>query len=122
MNAGASTRVFSPPTSTSTALGPMNVAVPFITSTPFPFSSRLMPPFIFLMTPSLNSRSFAMSTFGSPARIPRSAAFRISSTRFAAAMSAFDGMHPQLMHTPPSGFGSTSAAFLPSSPSRMAAT
>ncbi len=35
---------------------------------------------------------------------------------------AFDGMHPQFRHTPPSASFSTSAAFFPSWASRMAAT
>ena len=98
------------------------MAVPFTTSTPFPFSSRPTPPTIFFMTASLNSRSFAMSTLGASTRMPRSAAPRMSSTRFAAAMSAFDGMQPQLRQTPPSDSFSTSATFLPSCASRMAAT
>ncbi len=71
---------------------------------------------------SLNSRSFAMSTRVDSVRIPRSAAPRMSSTRFAAAMSAFDGMHPQFRQTPPSDSFSTSAVRLPSCASRMAAT
>ena len=37
-------------------------------------------------------------------------------------MSAFDGMHPQFRQTPPSDSFSTSAVFLPSCASRMAAT
>ncbi len=123
MNAGASSLVFSPsPADTSTAFGATNVAVPFTTSTPFPFSSVPTPPTSFFTTAFLNSRSFATSTLGGSARMPRSPAPRISSTRFAAAMSALEGMHPQLRQTPPSASFSTSAVFLPSCASRIAAT
>ncbi len=122
MNAGASTRVFSPPASTSIAFGPTKTAVPFSTSTPLPFSSWPTPPTSFFTTPSLKARSLATSTVGSPARIPRPAAARMSSTRFPAAMKALDGIHPQFRQTPPSDSLSTSAVFFPSCASRMAAT
>ncbi len=118
----ASTRIFSPPRSTSMAFGPTNAAVPASTSTPLPFSSIPTPPTSFFTTSFLNWRSLARSTLGASTRMPRSAAPRISSTRFAAAMRAFDGMQPQLRQTPPSAPFSTSAVFFPSCASRMAAT
>ncbi len=92
-----------------------------MTSTPFPFSSMPTPPTSFFTTSSLNWRSFATSTLGS-AVMPRWPAPRRSSTRFAAAMSAFEGMQPQLRQTPPSASLSTSAVFFPSWARRMAAT
>ncbi len=122
MKAPASTRVFSPPASTSTAFGPTKVAVPLITSTPLPFSSEPTPPTSFFTTPSLKARSLATSTLGSETRMPRSAAPRISSTRLPTAMKALEGMHPQFRQTPPSESLSTSAVLLPSWASRMAAT
>ena len=122
MKAGASTRTFSPPPSTSTAFAETKRALPFTTSTPFPFSRKPTPPVIFLTTSFLKARSLSMSTRGSPARMPRSPACRMSSTRLAAAMSALEGMHPQFRHTPPSSSRSTRAALFPSCASRMAAT
>ena len=63
----------------------------------------------------------AKSISGVPTRIPIVPAWRIFSTRPAAEMSALDGMHPQLRHTPPTFSRSTSSVRTPSCPRRMAA-
>src|ERR1700683_1282091 len=63
------------------------------------------------------------STLTSPVWMPCSfAAPRISSITSAEFSSAFDGMHPQLRHTPPGRSRSTIATFIFSCEARIAAT
>jgi hypothetical protein len=71
------------------------------------FASSPRPPVCFLTTASFQERSLSMSMVGVGKDTPKASACFASSSTLAACNSAFEGMQPRNVHTPP-GFGSAS--------------
>jgi hypothetical protein len=70
-------------------------------------ASNPNPPVCFLTTASFQARSLSMSIDGFPNETPNASACFASSSTLAACNSAFEGMQPRNVQTPP-GFGSAS--------------
>ena len=99
-----------------------SLAEPKATSAPLLFTSPFTPLVSFLTMPSFHSCILETSTFRPSTSMPMWAALRTLWTRPEAAISALDGMQPQLRQTPPQYSFSTQRVLIPSWPSRMAAT
>jgi hypothetical protein len=92
-------RMVFPPT--SMRFRSRNVPTPCTTWTLRTFAMPASPPVSLPTTLSLNARSLARSSFGSPNAIPCEASALAPSTIAAVCSSAFDGMQPTLRQTPP---------------------
>jgi hypothetical protein len=97
-------------------------AVPFISSAPLPLHNCCTPPVSFFTIPFFHAWSRVLSTLTPVTVIPITSACRAFSTKFDAAISALEGMHPQFKHTPPQFSFSITNVFCFNCPSRIAAT
>jgi hypothetical protein len=107
---------------TRTVPASVSVALPATSSILFFLNNPETPPVSVSTTLSRRSMTAPKSTVGSPTRIPKSPASRISLSTSAARRTALAGMQATFRQRPPTLSRSTTAVLMPSCAARIAAT